>query len=101
LEIKVLEISPIENAIMITEQKTRELESLHRRYLALTKTSDAKLNTNPLSMALNAIVDTPVKTGIPAFRNGWFHVPSVLSLWTMDMLMVFFLWCASRLARIE
>ncbi|EFP83337.2 hypothetical protein PGT21_031228 [Puccinia graminis f. sp. tritici] len=69
LEIRVLEISPIENAIMITEQKTRELESLHRRYLALTKTSDAKLNTNPLSMALNSIVDTPAKTGIPAFRN--------------------------------
>ncbi|WAR56682.1 hypothetical protein PtB15_7B532 [Puccinia triticina] len=69
LEIRVLEISPIENAIMITEQKTRDLESLHRRYLALTKTSEAKLNTNPLSMALNSIVDTPAKTGIPAFRN--------------------------------
>ncbi|KAI7952095.1 hypothetical protein MJO28_007779 [Puccinia striiformis f. sp. tritici] len=69
LEIRVLEISPIENAIMITEQKTRELESLYRRYLALTKSSDDKLNTNPLSMALNTVVDTPAKTGIPAFRN--------------------------------
>ncbi|KAI9619649.1 hypothetical protein KEM48_006192 [Puccinia striiformis f. sp. tritici PST-130] len=28
------------NAIMIAEQKTRELESLYRRYLALTKSSD-------------------------------------------------------------
>lgn len=73
LEIRVLEISPIENAIMITEQKTRELESLRRRYLALTKTSHAKLNTNPLSMALNSIVDTPAKTGIPAFRNAFLN----------------------------
>ncbi|KAH9453439.1 hypothetical protein Pst134EA_024315 [Puccinia striiformis f. sp. tritici] len=40
LEIRVLEISAIENAIMIAEQKTRELESLYRRYLALTKSSD-------------------------------------------------------------
>ncbi|KAI7940929.1 hypothetical protein MJO28_013214 [Puccinia striiformis f. sp. tritici] len=47
LEIRVLEISAIENAIMIAEQKTRELE-----------------------------IDTPAKTGIPAFRNGSVLLPS-------------------------
>lgn len=77
LEIRVLEISPIENAILMTEQKTRELESLQRRYLALTKTTDAKLNTNPLSMALNSIVDGPANTGIPAYRNAFLD-PSYL-----------------------
>ncbi|EGF98551.1 uncharacterized protein MELLADRAFT_40818 [Melampsora larici-populina 98AG31] len=53
LEIRFLEISPIENAILITDQKTRELDTLQRRYLALSKTGGTKLNTNPLSMALN------------------------------------------------
>ncbi|KAG0151305.1 hypothetical protein CROQUDRAFT_36914 [Cronartium quercuum f. sp. fusiforme G11] len=57
LEIRLLEISPIENAILNTDQKTRELDTLQRRYLALSKTGSQKLNTNPLSMALNSAVD--------------------------------------------
>lgn len=71
LEIRFLEISPIENAILITDQKTRELDTLQRRYLALSKTGGTKLNTNPLSMALNGAVDAPANGGIPAFRNAF------------------------------
>ncbi|KAH9819300.1 dedicator of cytokinesis-domain-containing protein [Melampsora americana] len=71
LEIRFLEISPIENAILITDQKTRELDTLQRRYLALSKTGGTKLNTNPLSMALNGAVDAPANSGIPAFRNAF------------------------------
>ncbi|KAI8452969.1 hypothetical protein BY996DRAFT_6415054 [Phakopsora pachyrhizi] len=72
LEIRVLEISPIENAIMTTEEKTRELQSLHQRYLALNKTSETRLNTNPLSMILNSMVDAPALTGIPAYKSAFF-----------------------------
>lgn len=70
LEIRFLEISPIENAILITDQKTAELDSLQRRYMALSKTGGTKLNTNPLSMALNSAVDAPANSGISAFRAG-------------------------------
>ncbi|MBW0469397.1 hypothetical protein O181_009112 [Austropuccinia psidii MF-1] len=77
VEIRVLEISPIENAIMSIEQKTKELESLQQRYLALSKTGEAKLNTNPLSMALNNLVDTPANSGIEAYKTA-FLTPSYL-----------------------
>jgi dedicator of cytokinesis protein 3 len=71
VEIRVAEISPIENALNDVETKTRELEELEKRYLVLANTERATINSNPLSMALNVAVDAPKKEGgVPLYRRG-------------------------------
>ena len=70
IEIRVVEISPIENAISDVESKRFELENLEKRYLVLSQTEGAKINSNPLSAALNGAVDTGPNGGVPMYRKG-------------------------------
>ena len=70
VEIRVIEISPIENALHDVETKRTELESLERRYLVLSHVDGAKINSNPLSAALNDAVDAGPTGGVPMYRKG-------------------------------
>lgn len=69
-------MSPIEQAINDTQSKTTELESLYRRYLFSSQEAGrrdaANLTTNPLSMQLNACVDTGQNAGVPLYRRAFF-----------------------------
>lgn len=73
----VVEISPVETALQEVEQKTRELTGLSQRYSALAKTSQA-IPTTPLSMALNAAVDTPINGGVSLYRQTFLNGDYVL-----------------------
>ncbi|KAH8918163.1 hypothetical protein BT69DRAFT_1354118 [Atractiella rhizophila] len=79
VEVRIVELSPIENALSSVEKKTAELESLEKRYLSLSKTSEGKINTNVLSMALNGAVDAPVNGGIPMYRKAFFGSDFILA----------------------
>ncbi|KAL0580339.1 Deoxycytidine kinase 1 [Marasmius crinis-equi] len=68
---EVAEISPVENALEEIEQKTKELAALELKYQSLAQTAQ-EVSTNALSMALNAVVDAPVNTGITAYRQQFF-----------------------------
>jgi dedicator of cytokinesis protein 3 len=72
VEVRIIELSPIENALQAVETTTQELQSLEHRYSALSKTSGGKINTNVLSMALNSAVDAPANGGIPMYRRGMY-----------------------------
>lgn len=73
VEIRITEISPIENALADVEGKKKELDGLERRYHALSQTQDrSSINTNLLSMALNGTVDAPVNQGVPMYRKAFF-----------------------------
>jgi len=63
----VLEISPVENAVLEVEQKSKELNKLYMKYSTLAKAAQV-VSTNPLTMALNSIVDTPVGGGVAIYR---------------------------------
>ncbi|GAA5903536.1 hypothetical protein JCM5296_006854 [Sporobolomyces johnsonii] len=73
IEIRLIEISPVENALHDVDRKRAELSNLERRYRALNLTEpDArKINSNPLSMALNGAVDAPLNQGIPHYRRAF------------------------------
>ncbi|KIM29799.1 hypothetical protein M408DRAFT_328621 [Serendipita vermifera MAFF 305830] len=70
IEIQVVEISPIDNALLDVEQKTKELQTLETKFSALSKTSSV-MNVTALSMALNAVVDTPADSGVPIYRDSF------------------------------
>lgn len=70
IEIQVVEISPLDNALLDVEQKTKDLQTLETKFSALTKTSTA-INATALSMALNAVVDTPSDSGVPIYRESF------------------------------
>jgi dedicator of cytokinesis protein 3 len=70
VEIRVAEISPIENALNEVETKTKELEELEKRFLVLANTERATINSNTLAMALNGAVDAPQNAGVPLYRRG-------------------------------
>lgn len=67
-EIRVIEQSPLETALLEVNAKKVELEILERRYLAASQVEGAKVNTNVLSMTLNSVVDTG-DAGIPLYRK--------------------------------
>ncbi|KAI9456498.1 C2 domain in Dock180 and Zizimin proteins-domain-containing protein [Lactarius psammicola] len=67
VSVKVIEISPIENALLEVEQKNKELSALNVKYSNLAKTAQV-VPTNPLSMALNGVVDAPASGGIASYR---------------------------------
>lgn len=69
--IEIQEISPIDNALSEVEQKTKDLSALHVKYSGLSKTAQV-VSTNALAMTLNAAVDTPVNSGILAYRQEFF-----------------------------
>jgi dedicator of cytokinesis protein 3 len=58
VDIHIIEISPMENAIGEVEQKTKELLTLEFKYSTLSKTGQS-VSTNALTMTLNGAVDNP------------------------------------------
>lgn len=68
IEVRLEEISPIENAIDDVELKTKELNALNARYATLAK-SGQQISTNALVMALNGVIDTPTNSGVSAYRQ--------------------------------
>jgi dedicator of cytokinesis protein 3 len=68
VSVEVVEISPIENALLEVEQKNKELSALNVKYSNLAKTTQV-VSTNPLSMALNNVVDAPAGGGIASYRT--------------------------------
>jgi dedicator of cytokinesis protein 3 len=56
IDVHIVEISAIENAITEIEQKTKDLASLELRYSSLAKTGQT-VSTNALTSALNTAVD--------------------------------------------
>lgn len=70
IEIQVVEISPLDNAIMDVETNTKELQALETKFSALSKTATT-FNVTALSMALNAVVDTPPDSGVPVYRDSF------------------------------
>lgn len=71
VNIELVEISPLQNALDEVEEKTRELQSLHLKYQALAKTSQ-EVGTSALAMSLNSAVDSPANTGITSYRQIFF-----------------------------
>lgn len=62
IETSMVELAPIENAIVSMSNKNRELVSFENKY-----TANRSLNSNPFTMALNGVVDAPVNGGTPFF----------------------------------
>jgi dedicator of cytokinesis protein 3 len=71
VEMQIVEISPVDNALYEVEQKTKELTVLETKYQSLAKTSQ-DVPTNALAMSLNSVVDAPLNTGIAAYRQQFF-----------------------------
>ncbi|GAA5832812.1 hypothetical protein JCM11251_005773 [Rhodosporidiobolus azoricus] len=82
VEIRLIEISPVENALKDVESKRHELTTLERRYRALAETESdkRKINSNPLSMALNGAVDAPINQGIPTYRQAFLKPELIATL---------------------
>ncbi|KAJ4468210.1 hypothetical protein J3R30DRAFT_1684989 [Lentinula aciculospora] len=72
IDLAVVDISPVENALSEVETKTKELLALNFRYQNIAKTAQ-DVSTNALSMALNSAVDAPLNTGIFAYRQMFFN----------------------------
>ncbi|KAJ3713330.1 cytoplasmic protein [Lentinula raphanica] len=72
VDLAVVDISPIENALSEVEAKTKELSALNFRYQNLAKTTQ-EVSTNALAMALNSAVDAPTNTGVAAYRQLFFN----------------------------
>ncbi|KAG9302767.1 hypothetical protein G9A89_009544 [Geosiphon pyriformis] len=76
IEVTMIEVSPIENALAAMKAKSRELLALETKYGSLLKTPSSptvnKINTNPLSMSLNGAVDAPVNGGLPMYKKAFF-----------------------------
>lgn len=70
VDVAVAEISPVEMALQEVQQRTHELEALSIRYAALAKTGQI-VDTNPLAMTLNTVVDAPIDTGVASFRQSF------------------------------
>ena len=66
--VEIVELSPVENALLEVEQKNKELNALNMKYSTLAKTAQV-VSTNPLSMALNGVVDAPAGGGIASYRS--------------------------------
>jgi dedicator of cytokinesis protein 3 len=71
-ELQVVEISPLESALLDVETRNKELAALETKYSALAKTQTS-VSATALAMALNAAVDTPPDAGIPVYRDGFFR----------------------------
>ncbi|KAI8969583.1 cytoplasmic protein [Trametes punicea] len=68
IHVEVVNLSPVETALLEVEQRTRELAGLNQKYSALAKTAQ-HVSTNVLAMSLNAAVDAPLNSGVGAFRQ--------------------------------
>jgi len=72
VELQVVEVSPLEGALLDVETRNKELAALETKYSALAKTQ-ANVSATALAMALNAAVDTPPDVGIPVYRDAFFR----------------------------
>ncbi|KAI6650436.1 Dedicator of cytokinesis protein 2-like [Oopsacas minuta] len=63
-----IKISPLENALQTVELKNKEIESLISKYK-----KDPGLSINPLSMALNGVIDAAVMGGISNYQKAFFN----------------------------
>ncbi|CAG8521101.1 2273_t:CDS:2 [Ambispora leptoticha] len=79
IRVKMVELSPIENALAAMKAKNRELLALEAKYNAYSKatnlstpTTVTRINTNPLLMSLNGAVDAPVNGGVPMYKKAFF-----------------------------
>lgn len=64
LDVQV-EVSPLENAIYVVENKTQELRTLISQY----QHRQHHGNINPLSMCLNGVIDAAVNGGIARYQE--------------------------------
>uniref|UniRef100_A0AAQ4QWB1 Dedicator of cytokinesis 3 n=1 Tax=Gasterosteus aculeatus aculeatus TaxID=481459 RepID=A0AAQ4QWB1_GASAC len=62
---EVMEVSPLENAIYVVENKTQELRTLISQY----QHRQHHGNINPLSMCLNGVIDAAVNGGIARYQE--------------------------------
>jgi len=82
--LKIIELSPIENAVLTLIAKNRELNMAKERYEKAEnainhgqeipldmKLSSGGVNINPLTMLLNGSVDARVNGGVPMYRNAF------------------------------
>lgn len=82
--LKIIELSPIENAVLTLIAKNRELNMAKERYEKAEKAinhgqdipldmrlSTGGVNINPLTMLLNGAVDARVNGGVPMYRNAF------------------------------
>ena len=60
-----VEVSPLENAIYVVENKTQELRTLISQY----QHRQHHGNINPLSMCLNGVIDAAVNGGIARYQE--------------------------------
>ena len=60
-----MEVSPLENAIYVVENKTQELRTLISQY----QHRQHHGNINPLSMCLNGVIDAAVNGGIARYQE--------------------------------
>lgn len=60
-----VEVSPLENAIYVVENKTQELQTLISQY----QHRQHHGNINPLSMCLNGVIDAAVNGGIARYQE--------------------------------
>ncbi|GAA6011108.1 hypothetical protein JCM11491_006730, partial [Sporobolomyces phaffii] len=90
VEIRLIEISPVENALQDVDATRRELEDLERRYAALSENeADPRaIDSNALAMALNDAVDPPSDRGIPHYRRVFLDPEFVATLPTAQLPMI-------------
>lgn len=79
VEITSVEVSPIERALEEVRSRNTDLDLLYRRYISaqqetMTKdgTAFSRLNTTPLSMALNEAVDAGPSGGVALYKRAFF-----------------------------
>ena len=61
-----MEVSPLENAISVVENKNQELRTLISQY---QQQQQLHANINPLSMTLNGVIDAAVNGGIARYQE--------------------------------
>ncbi|KPV73694.1 uncharacterized protein RHOBADRAFT_54888 [Rhodotorula graminis WP1] len=70
IEIRLIEISPVENAVRAVYAQQKELATLERRYRALAQSeNEGGFDSTQLSRALNSACDTPVDKGVSMYRR--------------------------------
>ncbi|SCV71622.1 BQ2448_3210 [Microbotryum intermedium] len=81
VEIRIIDISPIENAIVDVETQRQGLNDLQQQYTRLSlqdasyeSGSTPRINLQPLSMVLNAAVDPRPNLGVPMYRRAFLGV---------------------------
>lgn len=68
---EVNETTPVEIALAEVVQKNKELAAVNMKYSSLAKAAQ-DISTNPLTMALNSVVDAPAGGGISSYRTSFF-----------------------------